>query len=69
MDGSAAMDELDQNGVLKFTVDGDTEVSLTKDDLLIDVAQKGGFVTEEDISFRPCVRKPASRLWTISRFT
>ena len=50
MDGSAAMDELDQNGVLKFTVDGDTEVSLTKDDLLIDVAQKGGFVTEEDMS-------------------
>ena len=50
MDGSAAMDELDRNGVLKFTVDGDTEVSLTKDDLLIDVAQKGGFVTEEDNS-------------------
>ncbi len=48
MDGSAAMDELETKGVLSFTVDGDTEVSLTKDDLLIDVAQKGGFVTEED---------------------
>lgn len=48
MDGSAAMDELERKGVLSFTVDGDTEVSLTKDDLLIDVAQKGGFVTEED---------------------
>ena len=29
-------------------MDGDTEVVLTKDDLLIDVAEKDGFVTEED---------------------
>ena len=47
MDGSAAMDELNQNGVLTFMVE-DTEVSLTKDDLLIDVAKRDGFVTEED---------------------
>ena len=50
VDGSQAMDELEQQGALHFTVDGDTEVSLTKEDLLIDVSQKGGFVTEEDNS-------------------
>ena len=50
VDGSKAMDDLETSGVLKFTVDGDTEVELTKDDLLIDVAEKGGFVTEEDNS-------------------
>ncbi len=50
VDGSQAMDELEQQGALHFTVDGDTEVSLTKDDLLIDVSQKDGFVTEEDNS-------------------
>ncbi|MDD6283464.1 MAG: isoleucine--tRNA ligase [Oribacterium sp.] len=48
MDGSAAMDALDNEGSLRFTVDGDTEVVLTKDDLLIDVSEKDGFVTEED---------------------
>ena len=48
VDGSAAMDELETKGVLKFNVDGDTEVELTKDDLLIDVSEKDGFVTEED---------------------
>ena len=48
MDGSAAMDELDAKGTVTFTVDGDTEVVLTKDDLLIDVSERGGFVTEED---------------------
>ncbi|SDZ82536.1 Isoleucyl-tRNA synthetase [Oribacterium sp. KHPX15] len=47
IDGSKAMDDLETNGEIKFTVDGDAEVSLTKDDLLIDVSEKGGFVTEE----------------------
>ena len=47
IDGSKAMDELETNGEIKFVVDGDAEVSLTKDDLLIDVSEKGGFVTEE----------------------
>ncbi|WP_029199932.1 isoleucine--tRNA ligase [Oribacterium sp. NK2B42] len=47
IDGSKAMDELETNGEIKFVVDGDKEVSLTKDDLLIDVSEKGGFVTEE----------------------
>ena len=41
------MDELEANGALNFTVDGEA-VSLTKDDLLIDVAKKDGYVTEED---------------------
>jgi isoleucyl-tRNA synthetase len=47
IDGSKAMDDLETNGEIKFVVDGDAEVSLTKDDLLIDVSGKGGFVTEE----------------------
>ena len=47
IDGSAAMDELNEKGQLAFDFDGQ-EVVLTKDDLLIDVAQKDGYVTEED---------------------
>ena len=47
IDGSAAMDELNEKGQLTFDYDGQ-EVVLTKDDLLIDVAQKDGYVTEED---------------------
>ena len=48
IDGSQAMDDLNSKGEIRFTVDGDTEVVLTKDDLLIDVSEKGGFITEED---------------------
>lgn len=48
LDGGKAMKELESEGVLRFTVDGDTEVLLSKDDLLIDVSKKDGFVTEED---------------------
>lgn len=51
MDGSQAMKALNEKGVLSFTVDGDTEVTLTKDDLLIDVSEKGGFVTEEEAGY------------------
>ncbi len=47
LDGNKAMDTLNEAGALTFTFDG-TEVVLTKDDLLIDVARKQGFVTEED---------------------
>ena len=47
LDGNAAMDELNANGALKFDVDGVT-VELTKDDLLIDMAQKEGYVSQED---------------------
>ena len=47
LDGNAAMDELNANGALKFDVDGVT-VELTKDDLLIDMAQKDGYVSQED---------------------
>ena len=41
LDGNAAMDELESVGALKFDVNG-TEVELTKEDLLIDMAQKPG---------------------------
>ena len=50
MDGSAAMDELNESGVLKFEVGG-VQVELTKDDLLIDTAQKAGYVSQEDNQF------------------
>ena len=47
VDGTAAMKQLKAEGALKFDVDG-AAVSLTEEDLLIDVAQKAGFVTEAD---------------------
>ncbi|MBQ7781927.1 MAG: isoleucine--tRNA ligase [Lachnospiraceae bacterium] len=47
LDGNAAMDELKANGALKFMV-GDVEVSLAEEDLLIEMTQKEGYVTEAD---------------------
>ena len=47
LDGNAAMDELNADGALKFDVDG-VAVELTKEDLLIDMAQKEGYVSQED---------------------
>ncbi len=47
VNGSEAMATLKAEGALKFEVDG-TEVVLTEDDLLIDMAQKEGFVAEAD---------------------
>ncbi len=47
MDGRAAMKELEGSGSLSFDIDG-TSVVLSKEDLLIDTAQMGGFVTEAD---------------------
>ena len=47
MDGSAAMDTLKTQGALQFDVDG-VAVSLAEEDLLIDMAQKDGFVAEAD---------------------
>ena len=47
LDGNQAMDDLNAKGVLKFDVDG-VSVELTKDDLLIDMSQKEGYVSEED---------------------
>ena len=41
------MDELNAAGALKFDVNG-VEVSLTKDDLLIEMTQKEGYVSEAD---------------------
>ena len=47
LDGNAAMDELNANGVLKLALtDGDVE--LAKEDLLIDMAQMEGYVSEGD---------------------
>ena len=47
VDGNAAMDELRAKGALVFDVDG-AEVSLAEEDLLIDMAQKEGYVSEAD---------------------
>ena len=41
------MDELNEKGALTFNI-ADTEVVLTKDDLLIDSAQIPGYVSESD---------------------
>ncbi|MCM1186791.1 MAG: isoleucine--tRNA ligase [Lachnoclostridium sp.] len=47
LDGNAAMDELNAAGKLAFDVDG-AAIELAKDDLLIDMAQKDGYVSQED---------------------
>ncbi|MCM1268749.1 MAG: class I tRNA ligase family protein, partial [Bacteroidales bacterium] len=47
VDGSAAMETLKAEGALKFEVDG-VEVALAEEDLLIEMAQKDGFVAEAD---------------------
>ena len=49
LDGNAAMDTLQKDGALKFKA-GDVEVSLTEEDLLIEMTQKEGYVTEADNS-------------------
>ena len=47
VDGTKAMKQLKEEGAIRFTVDG-SEISLAEEDLLIDMAQKEGFVTEAD---------------------
>ena len=47
IDGRKAMEELDTSGSLSFDIDGQSVV-LLKDDLLIDMAQMEGYVTEAD---------------------
>ncbi|MBR2929959.1 MAG: isoleucine--tRNA ligase [Clostridia bacterium] len=42
LDGNAAMDELEANGSITFTVQ-DAEIVLTRDDLLIEMTKKEGF--------------------------
>lgn len=47
LDGNAAMDDLNANGEISFDVDG-TKVTLSKEDLLIAMSQKEGYVSEAD---------------------
>ncbi|MBQ9644230.1 MAG: isoleucine--tRNA ligase [Lachnospiraceae bacterium] len=47
IDGNAAMDELNEQGALRFEIDG-TAIELNRDDLLIETTQKEGYVTQED---------------------
>lgn len=48
LDGNAAMEQLETEGTLRFTV-GDTAVELSKEDLLIDVQQKEGYYSVADM--------------------
>ena len=45
LDGNSAMDELKTNGAIKFMV-GDVEVALAEEDLLIEMTQKEGYMSE-----------------------
>ena len=47
LEGNAAMDELNASEALRFEVDG-VAVELRRDDLLIDMTQKEGYVSQED---------------------
>ena len=47
IDGNAAMDELNASEALKLDIDGQ-EVTLSRDDLLIESAQMEGYVSEND---------------------
>lgn len=47
LDGNAAMDDLNDVGFIKMEMNGE-EVVLTKDDLLIDMTQMEGYVSEND---------------------
>ena len=47
LDGNAAMDELNEKGALYLDINGEA-VELTKEDLLIDMAQMDGYVSEGD---------------------
>ncbi len=47
LDGNAAMDELNAQGALKFDINGGS-VELSKEDLLIEMSQKEGYVSEAD---------------------
>jgi isoleucyl-tRNA synthetase len=46
LDGNSAMDELDREGALRFEAGGPVE--LTRDDLLIEMVQKEGYVSQAD---------------------
>ena len=47
LDGNAAMDELNEKGSISFDVSG-TTVELTREDLLIEMTQKEGYISQED---------------------
>ena len=47
LDGNVAMDEVNATGILKLVLTSG-EIELEKDDLLIDIAQKEGYVSEAD---------------------
>ena len=48
IDGNAAMDALDATGILTLDLPDGTKAELTKEDLLIDMAQKSGYESVSD---------------------
>ena len=48
IDGNAAMDALDATGILTLDLPDGTQAELTKDDLLIEMAQKSGYESVSD---------------------
>ena len=53
LDGNKAMDELKAQGELKLAVNGE-EIVLLESDLLIDMAQMEGYVSENDNDITVC---------------
>ena len=47
VDGNATMDKLNESGSFELNVDGQT-IELSKDDVLIEMTQKEGFVASSD---------------------
>ena len=80
IDGNTAMDELNEKGMLKFEVNGET-VELLKEDLLIEMIQAEGFATEgdnevtvvldtnltEELIEEGCVREIISKIQTMRK--
>jgi isoleucyl-tRNA synthetase len=48
LDGNTAMDEINETGKLKLTLSDGSQVELLKEDLLIDMAQVEGYVSDGD---------------------
>ena len=68
VDGTAAKQELDSNGAISFTVDGN-EVSLAAEDLLIETVQKDGFRAESGggVTVVGFVRELISKIQTMRK--
>ena len=53
LDGNATMDELNAKGSFTINADGE-DIVLEKDDVLIEMTQKEGFVASSDKGYHSC---------------